>query len=172
MRKQTPIESGVHTLVLNVKLGTPPPVPWLPVPDAFYHTALQLQLPQCKFIFHASESYSSLANPGIARFSAYWGSTRKRAAWRLTDTAGNLRLLESTALPDMEAPGPHCRSMGPVWRQLSVCQEKPEISVCIWNASGRAGHRQCVCRWTFASFLPNCDFHVSAYFSSPKQQQQ
>lgn len=90
MRKQTPIESRVHTLVLNVKLGTPPPGPWLPVPDAFYHTALHLQLPPCKFIFHASESYSSLANPGIIRFSAYWGSTSKRAEWRLTDSCWEL----------------------------------------------------------------------------------
>ena len=87
--------------------GTTPVHQFL-VPAAFYCASLHLQLPPRRFIFHASESYSSLANPAVTSSSAYWdqwGSVSRCAEWRMTDTAGDHgKSREHRSCPTWKAP--------------------------------------------------------------------
>lgn len=135
MRKQTPREPRVHTGV-NVDPGWQV-LPLAPKSFCFLPHSTTSSTARCEFLFHASESYSSLANPRVTIYWNHWGYLSRCAEWRMTGTARDCDNPESTVLPEMHGPGPHCRSKGPIRWQPAVCQEKPEISLFIWNFSGR-----------------------------------
>lgn len=169
MRKQTPMEPGVHTGV-NVDLG------------------LQLMSPGSQFqLLSTMEHYIfscaharlyfmplSLVLPGQIQWSqapvptgtneVMWG-TGLSGGWQiLLGTVANQRVQSCLT---KKASGPPCRRMGLIRGQLLVFQEKPEISIFIWNFSGSTGQRKLACRWAFASCLPDCNVQWSACFPSP-----
>lgn len=93
------IEPGVHTGVhVELGLSLTSPGSWVQLLSTTQHYIFQ-QLPLCRFIFHASESYSSLAKPPIPSSSACWeqqGYMSKWAECRVTDTNGDCGKLENT----------------------------------------------------------------------------
>lgn len=135
MRRQTPTEPRVHTGV-NGELGWQV-LPLAPRSCCFLPHSTTSSTALCKFPFPASESYSSLANSRVTIYWNHWGYLSRCAEWRMTGTVRDYDKPESTVLPDMQGSGPHCRSMGPIWWQPPVFQEKPEISLFVWNFSGR-----------------------------------
>lgn len=118
------------------RTGTTTHVPWLPDPAAFHHAALHLQLPPCRFIFHASESYSSLASPTATSSNAYWDQwvyVRMWAEWRVTDTAGDYGKPRISVLPDIEGSRSLLQEDGPDMVRASNVSRKARNLSFYWK---------------------------------------
>lgn len=166
MRKQKPTEPRVHTGV-NADGGCNTCLPVL-CSSCFLLRRLHLQLPPCRLVFHASESYSSLANQW-SQAPVPTGTSEvpwvKCAEWRMTDTAGDHANQERTG------PARHGRLQ-------SLLQECGPAMASRFSRKARNLHfyskllRQDRSKKTCSPLdicllLEGCSRHFSACFSSP-----